>query len=544
MNALQDRLPAIPLLLTLLVAGYAAWLAITIVPTNVDVSWLLVVCDRLLNGEHLHTDVMEINPPFSVWMYMPFMFLERLAGGRAELWLILGVIGLALASLAFSARILARADPTYFRPRFIWAFPAAFLLIVCFHPGEFGQREHFAIIAILPWIALQCARQRASDFAAGTRLDQMVAGVCAAIVVMVKPPHFAFAFAVPAAWLAIQRRSLKPLYVPENVAGTAIVAFYVVYIAVFHTQFITEVLPLARDVYLPAREPLLALLGWPRQLILLTIATVLLAGGFQRMHWDAKIPLLAAFGLLPAFLVMGKGWPNHAMPMIILGILAFGMQFLHGERLSRLKPVGKVAAIFGCFLVLLPTARIQWLILNNDNGALERSIASIQQVDRSPTIASLAAWLQIAHPLSRRVDGHFVSRYPSAWAVFNANQLAETGDDPQRKRRLVDIRDKLIGQLADEIASKRPDVVLYSDATGPDWDNLMLRDPRIAVELQQYSILHQEPGITVYFRKDFAAGGDAAKHRTAEDAAPALTTGRSMSWQAPCPFQPCGFGHL
>ncbi|MBZ9818196.1 GtrA family protein [Mesorhizobium sp. CA4] len=511
MNVLQERLPAIPVLLTLLVAVYAAWLAVAIVPTNVDVSWLLVVCDRLLNGEHLHTDIVEINPPFSVWMYMPFMFLERLTGGRAELWLILGVIGLALASLAFSARILARADPIYFQPRFIWVLPAAFLLIVCFQPHEFGQREHFSIIAILPWIALQCARQRASDFAAGSRLEQMLAGVCAAIVVMVKPPHFALAFVLPAALLAIQRRSLKPLLVPENITGAAIVAFYVAYIVVFQTQFITEILPLARDVYLPAREPLLALLDWPRELILLAIATVLLADGFQRMHWDAKIPLLAAFGLLPAFLIMGKGWPNHAMPMIVLGTLAFGMQLLHGESPGRLKLIGKTAAIFGCFLVLQLTAKIQWFTLTNDYSPLERSIASIQQVDRNPTIVSLAARLQVAHPLSRRVGGHFVSRYPSASMVFDADKLAETGDDPQIRRRLADIRDRMIGQLADEIATKRPDIVLYGDETGPDWGNLMLRDPRIALELHQYSILHQEPGIRVYFRKHFAAGGEAAK---------------------------------
>ncbi|OWK18859.1 hypothetical protein AJ88_02715 [Mesorhizobium amorphae CCBAU 01583] len=70
----------VPHFLTLAVAAYAAWLALVIVPTNVDVSWLLVVCDRLLNGERLNVDLMEVNPPFSIWLYMPFMVLERLVG--------------------------------------------------------------------------------------------------------------------------------------------------------------------------------------------------------------------------------------------------------------------------------------------------------------------------------------------------------------------------------------------------------------------------------------------------------------------------------
>ncbi len=101
----------------LAVAVYALWLALVLVPTNVDVSWLIVVSERLLDGERLTVDVMEVNPPFSVWLYMPFVVLERLAGGRAELWMAAGVVAAGLASVAISARMLVRQDPAYLRPR-------------------------------------------------------------------------------------------------------------------------------------------------------------------------------------------------------------------------------------------------------------------------------------------------------------------------------------------------------------------------------------------------------------------------------------------
>ena len=71
--------------------------------------------ERLIEGARLNTDMLETNPPFSIWLYMPFMLLEKLVGGRAELWLTLGVICLSLASLFMSARILAYADPVYRR---------------------------------------------------------------------------------------------------------------------------------------------------------------------------------------------------------------------------------------------------------------------------------------------------------------------------------------------------------------------------------------------------------------------------------------------
>ncbi|MFK0686706.1 hypothetical protein ACFX5Q_00660 [Mesorhizobium sp. IMUNJ 23033] len=494
-------LTVVPLSLTLAVAAYAAWLALVVVPTNVDVSWLLVVCDRLLNGERLNVDLMEVNPPFSIWLYMPFMVLERLVGGRAELWLALGVIGAGLTSLAISARILARADAAYRQPGALWALPAALFVLLCFHPGEFGQREHFATIAILPWIALQCARQRAPGFAAGTGWEQVVAGVCAAIVVMVKPPHFALAFALPAMCLAFQRRSLKPLFVVENIIGAAIVALYIAYVVIFQTTFLTEILPFLRDVYLPARAPFLTLLKtWPRLLLFFAAATVLLARGFRQMHWDAKILLLAALGFVPAFLIMGKGWPNHALPMMVLGIFAFGVQLLRAGDNGRVKPVGWLAAALGGFLILQTSAGIQQLFLTADNGSIERSVASIQRIGPKPTITSLAARLQVAHPLARLVNGDFVSRYPAAWAVYNANLLAASTDDPGQRHRLEAIRDDIIGQLASEIATKKPDIVLYSAGTGPLWDDLMLHDPRIALVLQQYEVLHREPTVTVYLR--------------------------------------------
>ncbi|TKA98681.1 MAG: hypothetical protein E5W67_00495, partial [Mesorhizobium sp.] len=136
-------------------------------------------------------------------------------------------------------------------PHALWTATAALFSILCFMPDQFGQREHFALIAILPWVALQCTRQRTPDFSAGSRLEHMVAGFGAAVGVMVKPPYFALAFMLPSLCLAVERRSLKPLFVVENVLGAAIVAAYVASIALFDRAYVSEVLPLVREVYLP-----------------------------------------------------------------------------------------------------------------------------------------------------------------------------------------------------------------------------------------------------------------------------------------------------
>ncbi|MDX8432167.1 hypothetical protein RFN25_01830 [Mesorhizobium abyssinicae] len=492
---------ATPLFLTFLAAAYAAWLAIAVVPTNVDVSWLLVVCERLLNGERLNTDMLETNPPFSIWLYMPFVLLERLTGVAAEFWLALGVVCLGLASLVVCARILARADPIYRQTGAYWVLAAAAFLVLCFLPDQFGQREQFALIGILPWLALQCARQRQPDFVAGSLAERIVAGLGAGVMVMVKPPHFALAFVVPSLCLAWQRRSPRPILVTENFIGAAMAVFYVASIAIFDRGYLTEVLPLVREVYLPLRAPLLDNLeNWPKIVLLLSAAIVVGTGGPRHMHWDTRIALASALGLVPAFLLMGKGWPNHALPMVAITAIAFGLQLLRFGDFPKAGIVRKAALMFGCVLLLQATTRAQYDALTRDSGPIERSVGAIRDSFDHPTIVSIASQMQAAYPLTRLVGGRFVSRNPGAWMVSSAQKLVDRTDDPEQKLRLETIRNQAIGDFAAEIAAKQPDIVLAGPAGNPSWDALMHGDKRIMAALRNYRVLHAEPAITVYRR--------------------------------------------
>ncbi|WP_192178335.1 hypothetical protein [Mesorhizobium amorphae] len=508
-------LTAAPLFLTLAGAAYAAWLAIAIVPTNVDVSWLLVVCDRLLAGERLNTDILETNPPFSIWLYMPFMLLEKLTGIGAELWLTLGVVCLGLASLFASARILVRVDPVYRQPGVLWVLPAAVFMILCFLPDQFGQREQFALIGILPWLALQCARQRTPDFVAGSLAERILAGLSAAVMVMVKPPHFALALVLPSLCLAFQRRSPRLLFVTENLVGAAIVVGYVACIAIFDRAYFTDILPLLGDVYLPIRAPFIDNLeNWPKVVLLLSAAIVIAMGGTRHVHWDTRILLTSALGLVIAFLLMGKGWPNHALPMVAITVLASGLQLLRFGDFHKAGIVRRAALIFGCVLVLQTTVRAQYIALAADNGPIERSVAAIRGTIGHPTIISIAAQMQAAHPLTRLVDGRFISRHPGAWMVSKAEKLVRTADDPEQKQRLETIRDRTIGEFAAEISARKPDIVLSGPEADPAWNALMLSDKRIAAVLSDYRVLHTEPAITVYVRSTVSQEAEGLRRKT------------------------------
>ena len=492
---------ASPFLLMGLIVAYAVWLSTAAILTNVDVSWLLIVCDRLLEGARLNTDMLETNPPFSIWLYMPFMLLERLVGGRAELWLTLGVICLSLASLFTSARILARVDPVYRQPSALWVAAGALFMILCFMPDQFGQREQFALIGILPWLALQCARQRMPNFAAGSHVERIVAGLGAGVVVMVKPPHFALALILPSLFLAVQRRSLKPLFVTENLLGAGIVVVYVASIAIFDRAYFDEVLLFLREIYLPLRVPLVDnLASWPKIVLLLAAAIVIATGGMRTMHWDMKILLASALGFIPAFLIMGKGWPNHAIPMVVIAMIAFGVLLLRFGGFQSAAIIRKAALVFGCALIVQITIRAQYSALTTDDQPIERSAAAIRGTIENPTIVSIGGQMQVAHPLTRLVGGNFISRQSSAWAVSNADLLARDAGDSGQKQKLEGIRDQLIGEHAIEIVAKKPDIVLSGAESDPSWNALMVQDKRIVAALTGYRVLYTEPLITVYLR--------------------------------------------
>ncbi|OWK18860.1 hypothetical protein AJ88_02725 [Mesorhizobium amorphae CCBAU 01583] len=175
----------------------------------------------------------------------------------------------------------------------------------------------------------------------------------------------------------------------------------------------------------------------------------------------------------------------------------------------------RAALIFGCVLVLQTTVRAQYIALAADNGPIERSVAAIRGTIGHPTIISIAAQMQAAHPLTRLVDGRFISRHPGAWMVSKAEKLVRTADDPEQKQRLETIRDRTIGEFAAEISARKPDIVLSGPEADPAWNALMLSDNRIAAVLSDYRMLHTEPAITVYVRSTVSQEAEGLRRKTA-----------------------------
>jgi len=493
-----------PAAATLLVAIYAVVVSLAVVPTNVDVSWLLTVGQRVLDGERLYVDIIEVNPPFSVWLYLPFVLLERLTGLSAELWVSVGVTALAIASVCFSARIVARADETL--KRRTWIVPIAVFAVLFLFPVDFGQREQIAVIALLPWLALFSARDKTADFSAGSTLERIVAGVGAGVFVMIKPPYSVLALAVPALVIALQRRSLRPLLTTENVVGGILTVVYLIALAVFMRPFLTDVVPLLRQAYLPMRMSVVDMLVlWPvTMFVAMTVAALAMAYP-GRPGRDVGMLLLAAAAYVPAFVIMGKGWTYQALPFLTLGVLALMLQYVRSKPLLSLPALAKAGAALGLFSIVKLVVAQQGLALAQPRGDLDAATAAIARTIDHPTFMSIGSRLQAGSPLARMTGAHVVARYPFAWMVDNARLLSQSEPDPAQRRDLERLRQQYTIAIASELAAKRPDIVV-DDGTAEPRAPIPLRDNiAIAKALEGYRPLVQNGSVTVLIRADAAA---------------------------------------
>ena len=138
----------------------AAVLLRRVMPFNVDVSWLLIVSERMLDGQRLYVDILETNPPMAVSVYLLGVALARAIGVRPELATDGLIFLLIAASLALTWRILQYSS---LRGRAGGAFAVWATVLLCVLPMyDFGQREHLALLAMLPAIGVYILRGNAS----------------------------------------------------------------------------------------------------------------------------------------------------------------------------------------------------------------------------------------------------------------------------------------------------------------------------------------------------------------------------------------------
>ena len=218
-----------------------------------DVSWLITMAEQILAGREAYVDIIDVNPPASFLIYTLQAAAAGVLGISTELVVTLSVFATALGSTLITAWALTNAgeitkgDFPYYSSLLLMI-----LLVLC---GDvFAQREHFALIGILPLLSCYTAR------AVGripSNVTYLVAGIGGCVVLALKP-HFALALVLPfcyCVWHAQKKDPgfLNKVFWPENVIILLGSSVYVTAILTVFPKYLETVVPIALDLYVPFR---------------------------------------------------------------------------------------------------------------------------------------------------------------------------------------------------------------------------------------------------------------------------------------------------
>jgi hypothetical protein len=476
------------------------------VPANDDVSVLLTIASRVWGGEVLYKDILEVNPPVSVWLYMPNMALEKLMGIRSENSLVFTMALLSLTLILFSGSILRIYANGFRKPAASLLVPFALFMTLCYAPLEFGQREEFAVIFLLPWLALFSARDGRGDFSAGDWTTRILAGLFGGFAMIVKPPYYALPLAVPIIAAVIRRRKIGIAFTTENLVAAAIVLLYLSYLVFINRNYIENVLPLTVNAYAKYYQIDYETISYAT--ITMIISCFLLLYMRQNKKFTNPFPknaFLSSVGFYLAFVVMGKGWIQHCIPFLILAVLAIVVEMTIGEQ-----PADKNTSRFDSktmietgllAIVGLPIFLISLMVVQGRTS--DEKLKQVFANEENPTIATISPDLTSAFPLVRTVNGKFVSKYVTNWAAQYSDTLEKTASSEHDRKYFREIKSMVLDQYVDELSSKRPEYIVRKNQD-PE-NNAILRDQRVQKIMSGYHEVYRKNNIILYRRDDLAA---------------------------------------
>lgn len=460
---------------------------------NGDASWIITMCERVLSGDRLYIDLIETNPPFTVWMFMPPVVLAHWLGVMPEIMVHLYTYAACVVGVALVGVILVRSNLPE-RSGLFAILPVIAALLIYFPGNSFAEREHLGAALLLPLLVLMAWRASGTVERPGLGIS-LAAGLAGSIIVLVKP-YYAVMILVPALWVAWRRRTVLSLFAPEYLVIGLVSVAYLAAVLTFHPEFMSDIYPLLRDTYMRTARPLYVLKIYGPIFAILGFLI------FQRLRVRPVPPLmvialLAAVGGFLPLLYQGKGWAYHAYPALLLLLTALAylvwQEMSHGARfdLVRFCVVG---------LAFVATAMPFQMLYRADAVMIEKVRLS---APANPGVALIGAGIEAGHPFTRLVDGRWIGAYCSDWLGGFAtvwHDIDEANGETAMLDRYRSITETYIKQRSAELKQGNPDIVLLQKGDSI-WTDPFLARPEMAGFMDRYDLLAEDYGVWVYLLK-------------------------------------------
>lgn len=496
MLAMQDRTARVRTVAILTIVLVSAVLWQTRWGTIPDTSWIISICERMLGGDRLYIDLIETNPPFTSWILMPVVATAVALGLPPETLVSAYCYAVCLVGLGFASLIARRAG--FAENRMLWALLPAFLAVLLIFPGNaFSEREHLGVALLLPFLALVAWRANPAGMRTPSLPLVVFAGLCGSVLVLVKP-YYALVLLAPALYAAWNRRSIWMLVTLEYWIVAAVCVSYLLTVLYFYPQFFNTVYPVVEDTYMRIHNiwPLLLKYGGCYLAALYTLR--FLRPGLSLSPLVAVFAVASLAATVP-LVYQGKGWPYHAFPALSLIVAALLLRAAQigastsGMTMDRARKVLLLLVILANAVPFLPTQKPDAAFVNAIRAQVQR-----------PSVALIGSDIAVGHPLTRMIEGKWISAYCSDWlgsfAVY-LSKIAEQSGDPVAAAHYSAIADTYVSAKRVEFENAKPTLVLV-ERDDPVWTGWLLDHPEFSRLMSNYRQIAKDANVLVFARKD------------------------------------------
>lgn len=463
--------------------------------TGTDVTWIITVIERMLAGERLYVDIIEVNPPFSIWLYYPIVSGFGSFSITPETAVAFYTYTIAFVGVGLTAYIAGHYKLAEVRSGW-WVWPSLLAVLLVLPGGVFAQREHFGTMLFLPLMALMAVRLRNEPKNPIPLIVAVIAGMAGSIIVLVKP-HWALAVLLPAIHIAWTKRSVRPLFAPEYVTIGVIAVTYLTAVLVLYPEFFQSMYPMLKQLYLPMRNGSNA---WPGifALFALVLSPWLLLRARGADFAFADIAGLASIGFFIAMFFLGKGWIYHLYPSAATGLIASLLS------LQKLKNPAIASTIIRLSCIAMTVLAVTRTGLANHVSSQPANafVATVRSHIAKPKLAAIGADISLAFPFARQVEGIWRSAYCSDWAGAHAlYRLLDNSTPLSDSDRfwLETFLEDFVAAKAAEFHAIKPDIIIA--ASSGLWIDHLSRNPAFSHIMGQYETMQQNASVTIWRRK-------------------------------------------
>ncbi len=267
---------------------------------------------QLSHGTKLYSQIEEVNPPLWFWLASLLSRVSDALGVSGEAALKGFIVAAISLSSVMVAGLCREGTPRERACIYLGLLFAQFVLSL----RDFGQREHYALIVTLPYLALLARRGSGLPIHPAFAL---LVGLFAASGFMLKP-YFALVPLILEAWLILSIRGRWRPWRPEIFALVGAAGAYLTALLAFAPDYWGVMAPAIRLAYDGYRASPRSLIEQGSVMLAAeAFVAAILLGGLRSPLASASLAAAAAF--LACFFIQAKGWSYHSLPY--LGLVAF-----------------------------------------------------------------------------------------------------------------------------------------------------------------------------------------------------------------------------